>query len=136
MKFTIRDLLWLTVVVTLGVGWWVNRQQFLSLAEERDRLWHESALKTLDGLQQSIGVRAHFKTPDGQYIGDPPVDPANIRDSVWKGEPLHRQRQVWVWLWPEDENADVKEYDVLESRGLHWRWSVRYVREYPRPNSK
>ena len=24
MKFTIRDLLWLTVVVGLGVGWWID----------------------------------------------------------------------------------------------------------------
>ena len=24
MKFTIRDLLWLTVVVALGVAWWVD----------------------------------------------------------------------------------------------------------------
>lgn len=26
MKFTIRDLLWLTVVVALGVGWWVEHR--------------------------------------------------------------------------------------------------------------
>jgi hypothetical protein len=25
MKFTIRDLLWLTVVVALAIGWWVDR---------------------------------------------------------------------------------------------------------------
>ena len=25
-RFTIRDLLWLTVVVALGVGWWVDRR--------------------------------------------------------------------------------------------------------------
>jgi hypothetical protein len=24
MKFTIRDLLWLTVVVAVSVGWWAN----------------------------------------------------------------------------------------------------------------
>ncbi|HUE74981.1 MAG TPA: hypothetical protein VMP01_29205 [Pirellulaceae bacterium] len=24
-RFTIRDLLWLTVVVALGVGWWMDR---------------------------------------------------------------------------------------------------------------
>ena len=24
-RFTIRDLLWLTVVVGLGVGWWLDR---------------------------------------------------------------------------------------------------------------
>jgi hypothetical protein len=25
-RFTIRDVLWLTVVVALGVGWWLNRK--------------------------------------------------------------------------------------------------------------
>ena len=25
MRFTIRDLLWLTVVAALAVGWWVDR---------------------------------------------------------------------------------------------------------------
>ena len=30
-RFTIRDVLWLTVVVALAVGWWVDR--------ERLRLW-------------------------------------------------------------------------------------------------
>ena len=24
MKFTIRDMLWLTVVVAMGIGWWVS----------------------------------------------------------------------------------------------------------------
>jgi hypothetical protein len=27
MKFTIRDLLWLTVVAALGVGWWLDRSR-------------------------------------------------------------------------------------------------------------
>ena len=26
MKFSIRDLLWLTVVVAMAVGWWLDRQ--------------------------------------------------------------------------------------------------------------
>jgi hypothetical protein len=26
-RFTIRDLLWLTAVVALAVGWWVDRRQ-------------------------------------------------------------------------------------------------------------
>ena len=26
-RFTIRDVLWLTVVVALGVGWWLDKRQ-------------------------------------------------------------------------------------------------------------
>jgi hypothetical protein len=29
MKFSIRDLLWLTVVVALGLGWWVDHRQIV-----------------------------------------------------------------------------------------------------------
>ena len=29
-RFTIRDLLWFSVVVALGVGWWVDRSQVAS----------------------------------------------------------------------------------------------------------
>jgi hypothetical protein len=31
-RFTIRDVLWLMVVVALGVGWWMQRQDALALA--------------------------------------------------------------------------------------------------------
>jgi hypothetical protein len=30
MRFTIRDLMWLMVVVGLSVGWWLNRRQILT----------------------------------------------------------------------------------------------------------
>jgi hypothetical protein len=41
-RFTIRDVLWLTVVVGLGCGWWL---QFRSITEEslRRKNWEESA---------------------------------------------------------------------------------------------
>ena len=29
MRFTIRDLLWLTVVVALGLGWWLNHRAWV-----------------------------------------------------------------------------------------------------------
>lgn len=34
MKFSIRDLLWLTVVVALGVAWWVDRNWLAQLIEK------------------------------------------------------------------------------------------------------
>ena len=36
-KFTIRDLLWLTVVVALGVGWWAHQRRLAAdLATEKE----------------------------------------------------------------------------------------------------
>ncbi len=37
LSFTIRDLLWLTVVVAVAVGWWLDRGR-LQRQREMDRL--------------------------------------------------------------------------------------------------
>ena len=37
MRFTIRDVLWLMVVVGMGVGWWIDRR-YLATGYERDAL--------------------------------------------------------------------------------------------------
>ncbi len=50
MKFSIRDVLWLTVVVALAVGWGIDRVQFrreqlnARQAEQRARMEAEQAL--------------------------------------------------------------------------------------------
>jgi len=36
MTFSIRDLVWLTVVVALGVGWWIERTRAERLAKEAE----------------------------------------------------------------------------------------------------
>jgi hypothetical protein len=53
MRFTIRDLLWLTVVVGLGVAWWVDRSR---LAREVERL-HSHTLTLEPGISLRDGVR-------------------------------------------------------------------------------
>jgi hypothetical protein len=37
-RFTIRDVLWLTVVVALAFAWWMNRAQLMGMAEYRDSI--------------------------------------------------------------------------------------------------
>jgi hypothetical protein len=37
LRFTIRDLLWLTAVVALAVGWWVDRRNVASNLAARDK---------------------------------------------------------------------------------------------------
>ena len=36
MRFTIRDLLWLTVVVALAVAWWIERRSHRHVQAELD----------------------------------------------------------------------------------------------------
>jgi hypothetical protein len=40
MKFTIRDVLWLTVVVALAVGWWLDHRRQLAGTE----IWRYRAM--------------------------------------------------------------------------------------------
>jgi hypothetical protein len=43
MKFTIRDLLWLTLVVALATGWWLHHRawaQKYSATAHDSEIWH------------------------------------------------------------------------------------------------
>lgn len=57
-QFTIRDLLWLTVVVALGVAWWVDRNR---LAGDLYALTHPELTHEVRALLDSLppDVRAH-----------------------------------------------------------------------------
>ena len=46
MKFSVRDLLFVTVIVAVAGGWFVNRQQWIGLEQYRRSLaakWFRSA---------------------------------------------------------------------------------------------
>ena len=93
-RFTIRDVLWLTVVVALGVAWWVDRERVRSQGEQNQQLVArfkkngvelESMLRQLEpALTPAVrGVRVQRSmTPipgrsDYQY---PPRPPFRITD--------------------------------------------------------
>ena len=46
LRFSIRDLLWLTVVVALAVGWWVDRSNITRHAAESYAELEQSASVT------------------------------------------------------------------------------------------
>ena len=37
MTFSIRDLLWITVVVAMGLGWWIDRTRLATAESERQK---------------------------------------------------------------------------------------------------
>jgi len=61
-RFTIRDVLWLTVVVGMGLGWWSWWQ---SLPPQNQTV---SGAISLNGKPLSDGV-ACFRSQDGQIFG-------------------------------------------------------------------
>jgi hypothetical protein len=86
MRFTIRDVLWLTVVVGLGVGWWVDNARIekavSKLESDRHDLQEEfqDKMTILDEAQRNSGesprliqpasIIYKFTYPNGKiYIG-------------------------------------------------------------------
>ena len=68
MRFTIRDLLWLTVVVALGVGWWMHRRDLVqrhSATKREAALWESRAtamLRMLNDLKYLVEYRENGGT--------------------------------------------------------------------------
>jgi hypothetical protein len=58
MRFTIRDLLWLTVLAALGIGWWIDRR-------EQDRrvseLENANATLLLEAEKQALRAEEAWK---------------------------------------------------------------------------
>ena len=51
MRFTIRDLLWLTVVVALGLGWWVHQRRLRGELEQSQSRLSEQTMRTISKQQ-------------------------------------------------------------------------------------
>jgi hypothetical protein len=49
LRFTIRDLLWLTLVAAMAVGWWVDHRNWAAVRDENE-----------SRLQQSIYDGPHY----------------------------------------------------------------------------
>jgi hypothetical protein len=46
MRFSIRDLLWVTLVVAMGLGWWVDHRRILRNLDRESRLAKTWRLRT------------------------------------------------------------------------------------------
>jgi hypothetical protein len=58
-RFTIRDVLWLTVVIGMGIGWWMQAQKT------------KTVNRTLDGLQEMVNSSGWMqieRTSPGSYF--------------------------------------------------------------------
>lgn len=53
MKFSIRDLMWLTVVVALAVGWWVDRAALKAKGEKQGQPTPQEFIDALRGREKA-----------------------------------------------------------------------------------
>jgi hypothetical protein len=67
LRFTIRDLLWLTLVVALAVGWWLDHKR---VADRRDQYIrqeiarHQKAIEDSENTMTIIGDLLHGEVRD------------------------------------------------------------------------
>jgi len=59
MRFTIRDLLWLMVVVGMGIGWWMDRVEKKQLLDE-SKLWETRTMQLESTLKSQTGAEVEF----------------------------------------------------------------------------
>ena len=88
-RFTIRDVLWLMVVVGLSVGWWVNRQQYCELVEKQaeqanvlkreSRIWESRAHSLRSDLTEGTNKNTDVEfIPNGiRYVPKKAGSPTN-----------------------------------------------------------
>jgi hypothetical protein len=69
MRFTIRDLLWLTVVVALAVGWWVRERKLQTELERLDRIVTLQTAVARAAEQSNANLRQVLKS-NGWTIND------------------------------------------------------------------
>jgi hypothetical protein len=60
LRFTIRDVLWLMVVVGLVAGWWIDRQQMGSKVEE-------SAMEQLNSRMRADDLARRLREVDPNW---------------------------------------------------------------------
>ena len=77
IRFTIRDLLWLMVVVGLGVGWWLDHRKLLQLEAQRQS--YQALSETLAAELQvknpaaKITIEVNGESISARRLGPPPA---------------------------------------------------------------
>ena len=64
-RFTIRDLLWLTLVVALAVGWWLDRSRLAGPAAEAPVL-KKQLDATMSHFYDTDELKAQIESLQGQ----------------------------------------------------------------------
>ena len=82
-KFSIRDVLWLTMVVGLTVGWWVERREANKARAWRDEAleWQAKSKSIVAELNSQFGIMADWDERGGPYFKMPTLSAEDSPDS-------------------------------------------------------
>jgi len=68
MTFSIRDLVWFTVVVALVLGWWLDRQNSAAERTLKKKLAEQLRLVTADLIKTKSELNARKAVPNSQAL--------------------------------------------------------------------
>ena len=72
-RFTIRELVLLTLVVAMGVAWWMDRSLIHRRAEARERQWRFHTIDFAERVADATRDNFLLIMPDGKrfnFVGD------------------------------------------------------------------
>jgi hypothetical protein len=75
-RFAIRDVLWVTVVVALGVGWWLDRSSFAVQAKHADQAKTTARILASELNSRGFEITVH---PDGGMSGTGPFSTLDFK---------------------------------------------------------
>ena len=68
-RFSIRDVLWLTVVVGMGLAWWADKRQALRATIEKNEALREGLQAALGAWESNLGeVGTGMTLRGGEYV--------------------------------------------------------------------
>jgi hypothetical protein len=85
LRFTIRDLLWLTALVAMGMSWWVDRRNLAANLAARDKYANELSRQWTEELRgykdREAELRRQIHAPiDPIIIKEPPTLKSHTTD--------------------------------------------------------
>ena len=67
MRFTIREILLITLIVALGLGWWVDHRRIAGVVE-KNKMLRDALQSTLNSFQRITGDNLGIQLPDGEFF--------------------------------------------------------------------
>ena len=77
MKFSIRDLLLVTMIMALAVGWWIERRQRIQVQRELGARKVVSRERERDLLSE-LGAYKNFLRQQGFRLADEPLPTSSV----------------------------------------------------------
>ena len=67
-QFSVRDIAFVTVIIAIGVGWWIDHAEYAKSVSRCQREWRKCVIDLAQKLAIASRQRVEISTPDGQKL--------------------------------------------------------------------